>query len=437
MSALTQQLTFDTYQNLLILFQCLWWLVLAIWLDMLAPAFLWDPIGQRTGHPVPSITRLIVKIVIYAVALMLMVHFVYGLTLGNIGAVSSVMGIILGIALQNLILDAFAGIMLNIEQPFKILQWIRFEHRDFGQLVGQVLEMNWRTTRLWTSANNIISIPNSAVSKARITNFATPTSASRLEFMIVLDIAIPTMQARQLLKQGVQRAVENGKVLSEPQPDVVVVAIEDTNIRYNIRFYVNLALVSDSSALSDAVDGVVSLLTEKGIDFSSSQQRVYIERAGNARQSIKQTSFNAPLTPEMPAIYPISPEQVCIIKHTWSLVIPIANSAAQMFYERLFQLDPSLKALFRTEPDTQRMKRIAMLSIIVRGIGDLDNLIGTVQELGMRHVNYGIQDAHYNTVGAALLWTFEQSLGEEWTFEAKAAWVTAYGILSSTMKSAM
>ncbi len=67
---------------------------------------------------------------------------------GNLWAVSGVMGIILTLALQSLILDAFAGLLLNIERPFKILHWVRLEGADVGNQVGQVLEMKWRTTRL-------------------------------------------------------------------------------------------------------------------------------------------------------------------------------------------------------------------------------------------------------------------------------------------------
>ncbi|MDP2903384.1 MAG: mechanosensitive ion channel [Methylovulum sp.] len=443
MTTATEQLTLDACRNILILFECLWWLVPAIWIDMLLPPFVWEPISQRTGSPVSSISRMLVKVSVYALALVLAMNFVYADHFGNILAASGVLGIILGFALQSLILDAFAGLMLNIEQPFKILQWVKLEHRDIGQLVGQVLEMNWRATRLWTRDNDIISIPNSYVSKAKITNYAMPTAASRLEFIIVLDYSIPPARARQLLKQGAQRAADSGKVLINPEPDVVVVATDDTGIRYKIRFYANLALVSDSGALTDAVDGVMSRLAEEGIDPSSPPQRVLFERTGaiTARRPDAEPSRERELLvptarQDTPGSSPISPDQVGIIQHTWSLVRPIADDAARMFYERLFQLDPSLKPMFHTEPKAQRIKLIGMLSLVVKGIGNLDNLMGTIQELGMRHVNYGVQDAHYDTVGAALLWTLEQGLGKEWTPEAKVAWSTAYGVLSSAMKSA-
>jgi len=456
MTAATDRWPIDSCRSLSVLFECLWWLVPAVWCSTLLPGVVWEPMSRRTGHPVPSITRTIVGLSVYGFSIIMAMHFVFEQPLGAIWAASGVMGIILGFALQGLILDAFAGLMLNIEQPFKILHWVRLEGGDVGQQVGQVLEMNWRTTRLWTRDNDIISIPNSSVSKANITNFATPTPASRLEFTIVLDHTIPPSRARQILKQGALKAVERGKVLANPQPDAVIVASEALGIRYKVRFYANMSLVSDSGALTDAVDGVMECLAEEGIDPSTPPQQVRFARAGAVprRRPDRDGSHRAepsaageiatgppPPSPvsaslELRRPSPISAEQVRLIQHNWSLVSPIADEAARLFYERLCHLDPGLKPLFRTDPASQRHKLIGVLSLIVKGIGDLDNLLATVQDLGLRHVNYGVKAEHYGTVGAALLWALEQGLGDQWTPEAKAAWIAAYGVLSSAMKSA-
>jgi hemoglobin-like flavoprotein len=209
-------------------------------------------------------------------------------------------------------------------------------------------------------------------------------------------------------------------------------------------FYINMALVSRGRALGEVADGVMACLAEAGIDASHSPTRIHYERAGAAAhrpdaERGRQGELAAPAAaarPETPDSPPISPEQVRIIQHTWSLVMPIADTAAGLFYERLFQLDPGLKPMFRTDPKAQRVKLISMLALVVKGIGNLDGLIDTVQEMGMRHVNYGVKDEHYDTVGAAFLWTLEQGLGTEWTPEAQSAWVAAYGVLSSAMKSA-
>ena len=116
------------------------------------------------------------------------------------------------------------------------------------------------------------------------------------------------------------------------------------------------------------------------------------------------------------------PEDKALVKTTWAMVVPIADVAATLFYERLFALDSSLRPMFdRTDMKEQRRKLLAALGTVVNGLDNLEPLIPVLENLGRNHSRYGVKDAHYETVGAALLWTLEQGLGEAWTPAAKAA----------------
>ena len=121
---------------------------------------------------------------------------------------------------------------------------------------------------------------------------------------------------------------------------------------------------------------------------------------------------------------------------SWAMVAPISEQAAALFYGRLFELDPSLRALFKSDLKDQGKKLMHMLAMVVHGLANLESLLPAVKNLGARHVDYGVEDSHYNTVGAALLWTLEQGLGKGFTPEVKDAWATAYGALAATMKNA-
>jgi hemoglobin-like flavoprotein len=116
--------------------------------------------------------------------------------------------------------------------------------------------------------------------------------------------------------------------------------------------------------------------------------------------------------------------------------VPIADQAAALFYGKLFELDPSLKPLFKSDIKEQGKKLMQMITAAVRGLSDLGRLVPVVEDLGRRHVGYGVEDRHYDTVGAALLWTLEQGLGSAFTAEVKAAWATVYSLLATTMKNA-
>ena len=128
--------------------------------------------------------------------------------------------------------------------------------------------------------------------------------------------------------------------------------------------------------------------------------------------------------------------QKVLVQESFAAVMPIADDAAALFYRRLFELDPSLERMFKGDMTEQRRKLMQMLTAAVKGLDRLDQLVPVVEELGRRHVGYGVADAHYDTVGAALLWTLEKGLGNAFTPEVKDAWIAVYGLLAGTMKNA-
>jgi hemoglobin-like flavoprotein len=132
----------------------------------------------------------------------------------------------------------------------------------------------------------------------------------------------------------------------------------------------------------------------------------------------------------------MTPRQKDLVQTSWAKVVPIADTAASLFYGRLFEIDPSLKAMFTSDIKEQGKKLMTMITVAVRGLDDLGTLVPAVQALGKRHAGYGVKDEHYATVAAALLWTLEKGLGEAWNDEVKESWVVVYTILADTMKKA-
>ncbi len=132
----------------------------------------------------------------------------------------------------------------------------------------------------------------------------------------------------------------------------------------------------------------------------------------------------------------MTPEHVRIVQSTWVKVLPIKDTAAQLFYERLFETDPSLRALFRSDMRQQGEKLMQVMDAAVNGLSRLERIVSAIQELGRRHADYGVKDHHYGTVGAALLWTLGKSLGAEFTPKVKDAWATVYAVLATTMREA-
>jgi hemoglobin-like flavoprotein len=128
--------------------------------------------------------------------------------------------------------------------------------------------------------------------------------------------------------------------------------------------------------------------------------------------------------------------QKTLVQETFATIAPIADDVAALFYRRLFEMDPSLQQMFRGNMAEQRKKLVQMLTVAVKGLDHLDQLVPAIQGLGRRHASYGVDDLDYATVGVALLWTLQKALGTAFTPEARAAWATVYGLLATTMKEA-
>jgi len=127
--------------------------------------------------------------------------------------------------------------------------------------------------------------------------------------------------------------------------------------------------------------------------------------------------------------------QIQLVQTSFDQVRPIAVTAAELFYKRLFILDPSLRPMFKGDMAHQGRMLMSMLSAAVNGLTNLTALVPVVRQLGARHANYGVRGEHYATVGSALLWTLEQGLGDAFTLDIRKAWTIAYGVLASTMQA--
>jgi nitric oxide dioxygenase len=129
----------------------------------------------------------------------------------------------------------------------------------------------------------------------------------------------------------------------------------------------------------------------------------------------------------------MTPRQVELVKSSFDKVRPIADDAAGIFYDRLFHLDPSLRPLFRGDMRDQGRKLMQMIGVVVGSLHRLDTILPAARDLGRRHVRYGVEPRHYETVGGALLHALEQGLGPEFTAEVRGAWTSAYTTLSRAM----
>ena len=131
----------------------------------------------------------------------------------------------------------------------------------------------------------------------------------------------------------------------------------------------------------------------------------------------------------------MTPDQLKLVQQSFARVVPISGTAAELFYGRLFEVAPQLRAMFPEDMSGQHMKLMAMLATVVNGLSDLPTILPAASARAKRHVDYRVGASHYPVVGEVLLWTLKKGLGEAWTSDLSAAWTAAYCMPSSYMIS--
>ncbi len=132
----------------------------------------------------------------------------------------------------------------------------------------------------------------------------------------------------------------------------------------------------------------------------------------------------------------MTPESIKLVQNSFAKVVPIADVAADIFYDRLFEIAPETRSMFKEDMTAQKKALMGMLATAVNGLTNLDKIVPAVRQLGERHAGYGVKDEHYDSVAAALLYTLEKGLGEDWTDDLKLAWTETYVTLATVMKEA-
>jgi hemoglobin-like flavoprotein len=132
----------------------------------------------------------------------------------------------------------------------------------------------------------------------------------------------------------------------------------------------------------------------------------------------------------------MTPEQVRLVQGSFDELAALGDRAAALFYQRLFELDPTLRTLFNGDLTEQRTKLLSALAMVVGALDRMDQMLPAVRALGRRHAHYGVESEHYATVGSALVWTLQRGLGAAFTPALRSAWLKAYDLLAWTMMTA-
>ncbi|MBV9120290.1 MAG: mechanosensitive ion channel family protein [Chloroflexi bacterium] len=247
------------------------WLSAAYLLNRLLAVFLWDGLVRRTlGFAPPRLLRDVSGLAVYMLAITGIIGVVFQRSVAGIWATSGVLGLVLGLALRNVILDVFIGLAVNVDRPYHIGDFIMLQS---GQ-VGRVMDINWRTTRLQTNENNTIIIPNSRIGDMVVTNFSKPGTSAEFELTFSLDYEVPSSRALRILTAGAM-AVVGGGILSDPEPKARIKAISHSGVEYKVKYWIDCAQVGPGKARHLVLESILNQFHQAGIAPAQPKQDLF------------------------------------------------------------------------------------------------------------------------------------------------------------------
>jgi CRP-like cAMP-binding protein len=236
-------------------------------------------IAGISGRPVPRLPKDFTGMLFFGIAIMGVLATVFDKSITGIWATSGVFGVVLGIALRNVILDVFIGLSMHVEQSFRIGDWVMVhQNRRETHIVGQVIEINWRTTRLKTTEKNMIVVPNSKMGEAVLTNYMQPKPYFRIDLEFVLDYAVPPNRAIRLLTGAVKSLTDDTRILDHPEPEVRLDEALSHGQKYEVRFFILPTGVSPKESRHLVNRRVLEHLSRAGVSPSMDKEIVYVEK---------------------------------------------------------------------------------------------------------------------------------------------------------------
>lgn len=224
---------------------------------------------------IPTFIHNMVAVIILTISIMCIASFVFGQSVTGFWATSGAIGIVLGFALRSMIADVFTGLAINIEQTYRIGEWIVLE----SGLEGCVEEINWRTTSIRTPQNNIVRVPNSNIGIKPIMNYTYPDHKSRFEVLISLDFSIDTKRATRVLLAGAKSVASQYGFYEHPEPKVIIKNINEIGVEYEVQYWINAWKgISPPIARHRVMASMLDQLRHAGISIAYPKQDIYHEK---------------------------------------------------------------------------------------------------------------------------------------------------------------
>jgi small-conductance mechanosensitive channel/CRP-like cAMP-binding protein len=252
-------------------------------------------VSRGANIKVPKLLRQLSALIIYGSAIIGITGFVFAQSVTALVTTSSAVGLLVGFAVRSLILDAFSGIAINLEQPFRVGNFIQVRGRGQEWVMGLVQEVNWRTTRLLTLENDILVIPNGMLAESVIVNKSAPNLTTWFELNIKLDFSVAPERALRVLGSAARMAIVEAGAQDMPKPDVWVGAVDEAGVNYRICYALDPTKSSPRRTRHTLLKHVLDHIHHAGLTPAVPKQDMFVARMPDRRLDYENLAHRATL----------------------------------------------------------------------------------------------------------------------------------------------
>ncbi len=359
---------FNSWQHMLLLLDTLLaftWLGFASLLNRLIRVFLWENLGRKILQRSPP--QLLIQLgnfIVYLIVISLIISHVYEKSVGSFWAASGALGVVVGLALRNLIMDTFSGLALQMERPFKVGDWIRVYTR-MGEFTGRVEDTNWRATRLWKTDRSVIVIPNSTITTTVMENLNGEDQVGRFELMFELDYKVPTEKAIRVLNAALIESIGDKGPLASPAPKVRLDSIGEYGMTYLARYYLDPNKVSPSKARHTIYVNTCEHLKGAGLTLAFPKYDIFTARMPWRQQDWDYNKDRARLLAYIDLFKYLEPYELEFIANRAELLELKPNRNVIVQGEKgdsMYVVSEGLLDVYVEFPDTEKPVNVARLS---------------------------------------------------------------------------
>jgi small-conductance mechanosensitive channel len=236
---------------------------------------LWHPLESKYRRPIPRLLKILATVAIAVLAVAAITELLYQRSVTTLWAASGFAGLGLVLGLKDMLRDVFSGVLLNLEQPFRINDQIQILGGGLDSLEGEVVEIDWRSTHLRTAQGDLVVVPNSIVGAAALVNKRKDARPERCEVSFHLGPETAVDWARTVLLKGIKAS---RSALEHPSPAAVVTAVHNWGIEYSVHFCFDSARVTLAMARDDAITTVLAQIQQHGLKLATQQHQVLMRQ---------------------------------------------------------------------------------------------------------------------------------------------------------------